>query len=388
MNRTVSHPRIIGSIVRKDLTEYGRDRLWAFLTVLVLIIAVGIFWLLPDEVDEGIDVGIAGLPPQAVALAEGEEGFRLVPFDSPDDLERVVAGEAEAWRADGNVEVVEPGTSPDDGERIDIGIGIAFPPDFVALTAGGEGTEVTVYVDAAVPEEIETTVSGIVREFAFAIAGENLPIATSSVDEVYVVLGEDRAGDQVPFRESIRPLFVFLVLVMEMFVMASLIARELQSGTISAILVTPATVGDVLAAKGIAGAASGLVQGLIVLVAIGSLGENPFLVFTLILLGSVMVAGTAMIVGSSGHDFMGTLFYGMAYMVPLLIPAFAALLPGTAAAWVRAIPSYPLVEGLIEVTSYGSGWSELLPQLGTLLAWCVALFALGWVILRRKVSTA
>jgi hypothetical protein len=54
---------------------------------------------------------------------------------------------------------------------------------------------------------------------------------------------------------------------------------------------------------------------------------------------------------------------------------------------VQALPSYPLVRGLVDVTTYGAGWRETLPELAALLAWCVALFALGWIVLRRKVQT-
>ena len=77
----------------------------------------------------------------------------------------------------------------------------------------------------------------------------------------------------------------------------------------------------------------------------------------------------------------------MAYMVPLLVPAFAALFPGTPSAWIQALPSYPLVRGLVDVTNNGAGWAETLPELGALTAWCVVLFGLGWVVLRRKVES-
>jgi ABC-type multidrug transport system permease subunit len=125
----------------------------------------------------------------------------------------------------------------------------------------------------------------------------------------------------------------------------------------------------------------------IVLLAIDALGTQPALILTLMLLGSIMVAGTAMVAGSVGKDFMSTLFYGMAFMVPLMIPAFGALFPGTPSLWIRALPSYPLVDGLVAVSTYGDGWADLMPQLTGLLAWCVALFALGWVVLKRKVQT-
>ncbi len=374
MKRPVSRTAIIGSIVRKDLAEYGRDRLWAFLTVMVLVVVIVLFWILPDDVTESINVGVSGLddPAALVGLESAEEeGLALVPFESAGELEAVIAGDAAATSA----------------AATDVAIGIAFPENFFTSTAAGEQTEVTVYVDAAVPDEIQTAMSSLVRELAFELAGSDLPVGTVDPNAVFVVLGEDRVGNQSSARDSFRPVFVFLVLLMEMFVMASLIAKEIQDRTVTAMLVTPATIGDVLAAKGIAAAASGMAQAVIVLIAINSLSPQPALILTLMLLGSVMVAGSAMIVGSTGKDFMSTLFYGMVFMIPLMIPAFAALFPGTASAWIRALPSYPLVEGLVNVSTFGDGWVETLPELGTLLVWCVVLFAIGWAVLKRKVQT-
>lgn len=393
MSRPVSHATVISAIVRKDLAEYGRDRLWAFLTVLVLVVVIALFWILPDEVDETITVGVSGLDgPAALAELETsqEEGLVTVPFATEDDLRAAVAGDADAWTVDGGTVVIPKGSDtvpPAGAKQADVAIGLAFPDDFVQAAAAGETTQATVYVDAAVPEEIERAMSSLVSEIAFAVAGEPFPIDTTDPTETFVVLGEDRAGAQVSARDGFRPIIVFLVLMMEMFVMASLIAKEIQDRTVTAMLVTPASVGDVLAAKGLTGALSGLVQAVVVLVAIDSLSPNPLLILTLILLGAVLISGTAMIVGSTGRDFISTLFYGMAYMVPLLIPAFAALFPGTASTWVRALPSYPLVRGLVDVTAYGAGWSDTLPELAVLSAWCVALFGLGWVVLRRKVQT-
>jgi ABC-2 type transport system permease protein len=383
MTRPVSHVSVIGSIVRKDLAEYGRDRLWAFLTIMVLVVVVALFWVLPDRVDESIRIGVAGGDGSMQGV-----GLEVVAFESAAELEAVVAREAEAWSTDGRAVVITPGAEPPEGaESADVDIGISFPADFVAATAAGRRTEVTIFVDAATPDEVRTAMSGMVRELAYALAGEDLPAQPLDPTQTFVVLGEDRVGSQATARDSFRPVFVFLILLMEMFVMASLIAKEIQARTVTAILVTPATVADVLAAKGIAATVSGMAQAVIVLVAIDSLSPQPLLILTLMLFGSVMVAGTAMLAGSTGRDFMGTLFNGMLFMIPMIIPAFSVLFPGTASAWIQALPSYPLVEGLVNVTTYGDGWAETLPELAALAAWCVGLFAIGWFVLRRKVQS-
>ena len=389
MSRPVSRSTVISAIIRKDLAEYGRDKLWAFLTVFVIVAVIALFWVLPDQVEESISVGLSGLDDPVVVsgiAAVGDEGLSIVAFATGGELESVIRDESRAWQnSDGSVSVGDD--LPEGADEVNVPVGIAFPADFFTSTAAGERTEVTVFVDAAVPEEIRTAVSGLVRELAFAVAGDQPPVDLTDPATAFVVLGTDRVGNQVSVQDGFRPIFVFLILLMEMFVMASLIAKEIQDKTVTAVLVTPATIGDVLAAKGIAGALSGLAQAVIVLIGINALTTQPVLVLTLMLVGAVMVSGTAMIVGSTGKDFMSTLFYGMVFMIPLMIPAFAALFPGTASLWIRVLPSYPLVEALVEVSTYGAGWSDIVGQLGALLAWCVALFALGWFVLKRKVQS-
>ena len=86
MSRPVSRLSIVGSIVKKDVKEFGRDRLWLFLSLFVLIVMIVVFWVLPDSVDESIPVGLTGLgdPAALVGLeATEEEGLRLVPSIRP-----------------------------------------------------------------------------------------------------------------------------------------------------------------------------------------------------------------------------------------------------------------------------------------------------------------
>ncbi len=148
-----------------------------------------------------------------------------------------------------------------------------------------------------------------------------------------IILGTDRAGDQVSIREKMRPMLALFVLMIEVLSMASLVSSEVLTRTVTAVLVTPAQVGDFLAAKTIYGTILAMSQAIIVLLAIGAFTAHnwPLLVLTM-LVGSVMFTGVAMIVGSAGKDFIGA-FYSMLFMLPLMYPAFAVLFPGTATAW-------------------------------------------------------
>jgi ABC-2 type transport system permease protein len=368
MTASISRVAIIWSIIKKDLKEFSKDRLWISLSAIGLIFYVGIFWLLPSTVDESITVGIcqSGLEkilPKDLVEAE-EEGMDIVLFESSEQLKAAVAGDIETEK--------------------EIRIGIDFPDDFLFKTLLRQKSLVRVYVTSGVPEEIKRAMSTIVREIAYKITGDALPI--TEPDEQTVVLGKDRIGNQTPFREKMRPMLVFFILMVETFALASLIAGEVQAKTVTAVLVTPARIGDVLAAKTILGTLLALVQAVILLLALDAFGSNVLLMLCIVLLASMMVAGIGMITGSAGRDFMGTIFYGMLFMIFLVIPALTVLFPGLASPWIKILPSYGIVEGMLGTTIYGNGWQEFLPHLMLLAAWEVIIVGSGLLVLKKKVE--
>ncbi|NJD28583.1 MAG: ABC transporter permease [Chloroflexi bacterium] len=358
-----THFSIIGAIVGKDLREFSRDRFWMVLTPIALVAYIGLFWLLPATVDETISVGVYQRGLDAVIAEIGVDeasGLEIVEFASPAALEAAV----------------------DAGDRVSIGI--AFPDDLLEALAAGRQTTVTLFVDAAVPNELQTAVRALVREIAFELAGVGLPVTQPG--EELVVLGEDRIGRQVSPQEEMRPLLVFFVLLVESLALAGLVAVEVQARTAKAITVTPATVAHLLAAKGITGTLLAFGQAVILLVAIASFGNEPLLLLGGVLVGAIMVSGVGMIAGSAGRDFMTTLFTSVVLMVPLAIPAIAALFPGTASGWVQVLPTYGVVQTIVGVTIHGFDWAEAAGYLAMAAGWCVALFGAGWIVLQRRVE--
>jgi ABC-2 type transport system permease protein len=252
---------------------------------------------------------------------------------------------------------------------------------------------VTVYVEGSVPEEITNAMSALVRELAYGVqalasGGDMAEVFPATFpDEETIVLGEDRAGDQVPFNEKMRPLFAFMILIVESLALASLIAIEVQTKTVTAVLVSPASMRDFLSAKAIVGTTLAFAQAFIILAITRAFVGNVGALLLATLIGAIMAAAIGMFTGAAGKDFMGTLFYGMLFLIPLFIPAFALLFPGSASWVVMIIPTWGVIEAMVAATSYDASWSELALPLGVAAAWCVVLFAFGWVALRRKVQT-
>jgi len=365
-----SRAALVATIVRKDLVEFSRDRLWVMLTGVALVMFVVVFWLMPDRVDETIRVGVApaGLAAtlQQLAGEDAQVGLEVVGFDDEADLRAAVAGEAAEGPA--------------------LQAGLALPDAFVLRLVTRQDVTVRVYLAAAVPVELRSAMTGAVRELAFMLSGAPLPVTLPEGD--VIVLGEDRAGDQVPLRERLRPLLVFFVLVTESLALASLLSSEVASKTVTAIVATPARIADLIVAKGITGTLLAFSQAFLVLLLTRSLVGDVTALLLAALLGAVLVSGVALLTGAAGRDFMGTLFLGMVFLLPLIVPAVALLFPGSASPWVQVLPSYGLLEALVGAGSYGRGVVELAPYLASAAAWAAVAFALGWWALARKVAHA
>jgi ABC-2 type transport system permease protein len=414
MSRPVSHIAIVGALLKKELKAYSRDTLYLILTLAMLVIIIALFPFLPDSVDESITlavspsistlvdeareelVALGATPEQLAALDEAdlsgqEEGLNLLEFEDTQEMERAIKGELEVWRTDAGETVLRDKAAgddkPKDARRENVDVGIAFPADFIAGVAAAEKElTVTIYADAGISPEIRDAMTSFVREAAYRLAGRELPVGLP--DEEAIVLGEDRSGDQVTLQEKMRPLFVFMILLMETFSLASLVSTEVLQRTVTAVLVTPARVVDFLAAKAIFGTLMSFSQGVILVTFIGGLtADNWLLVLTALLIGSMMFTGVGLFVGSAGKDFLGQLFYAMLFTVPLVIPSMSVMFPGSAGTWVKAIPTYPIIDVLVGAFNHGATWSDSWRSLAYAFAWLMVVFGAGLAALKRKVET-
>ncbi len=253
---------IIGAIIRKDLTAFSRDRFYVLITVLGLVTYIAMYWFLPNSVDETIEVGVFW--PEGTLQLVTEQGLELIAFDSTDALQAAVEGKGD----------------------VTVPIGLRFPHDFVTSVQAGSRTTVQVLLTADVPDEYRRAMTSFVRELAYSFAGSAPPVAQPATSEV--ILGEDRAGDQVSLQEKMGPMFVFFVLLIETFALATLVAAEIQARTVTAVLATPTRLSDFLAAKAIMGTALAFLEALLLVTLIGILGTSPLVLIITLLLGALL----------------------------------------------------------------------------------------------------
>lgn len=361
---TVSAGSLIATIIAKDARLYLRNRFVVFMTLLVLIVWAIVYQFLPTSVDETFPVGVVvegSIPIDPEQLGgDLEQGVLITGYGSVDELRAAV----------------------DAGD--DVQAGVVFPADFVATAAAGGTPAVTVLVPPGLPPQFSGLLESAASEIGFALSGVAPPVDLAATQ---VIVGTDRVGAQVSLADQMRPLLLITVLMVEVFALSMLVAGEVAERTVTAILATPANAAHMLIAKGILGTVLTFAEVVLLGVLIGAFGTGTALVLTALLLGSVLVTGLGLLVGAFGRDFMDTMVFGMVVIIPLLVPAIAALFPGSPAWWVRMLPSYGLVETVVGAGAGTIGFADAIGPLVLLAVWGVVLMALGAWTLNRRVAS-
>lgn len=347
--------RIIKALVSKDFSLFFRNRFFAIVTIIGIIFYLSVyFWVMPKSIDESLDIGLySPLPLPVFSKMEGE-GLEIKVIESEMALkEAVITGKCIA--------------------------GISLPGDTMEKFLTGQKPSISVYFASDVPEETRNAVDVLIREAAFQLAGQPMPVSITEE-----ILGPDMMGMQIPPRDRIRPLLAIMLLIFETYGLSNLIAEEVERQTIQALMVTPVTVSGFFISKGITGISLAFIQATLFMAIVGGMNHEPVIIITTLLLGAVMVTGIGFIIASLSRDFMSVLAWGMVALIPLFIPSFGVMFPGAVTGWIKFIPSYYLVDTVHSVANFGTGWSDVWSNLVILIGCDIVLGVIGILALRRR----
>ena len=345
----------IQPLIAKDLKLFFRDRFFAFITVLGLVAYVATYLAMPRTVNEAIGLGLyTPILPGQVAEALQEEGEQLILAESEAALRQLVlAGEISA--------------------------GIALPDDlFEQLTAGGRPI-VTIYLPSDAPDDLREVMDVLAEVMVLEISDTPLNIVVNEE-----ILGPDMVGQQIPLRDRMLPLFAIITLMMETLGLASLLAQEIQTRTINALLVTPMRVIEVIAAKGITGLALTFSQAALLMLIIGGFKQRPLIILVTLLLGALLVTAVGFLMGAGGKDMLSVMGVGIPVIILLSIPALGIAFPGFLTRWAGIVPSYYLADTIHQVANFGLGWGHIWQNLLILLVIDVILLWASVLVLKRK----
>jgi ABC-2 type transport system permease protein len=346
---------IIAALLRKDLVLFFSNRFFALITFLALFAYAILYYLLPAEIDETLELALfAPDLPTPLINELSEDGLVIINMESEQALK----------------DAVLEGRYP---------VGVVLPSDFVPKLISGQTGQVHLYFSADFDNEFKDMYAIIFTEIAYMISGKPLNIQVTEE-----ILGDDRSGDQIAYRDRLLPLLVVMILTFETMGLASLIASEVSAGTLTALLVTPVKVEGLFVAKGILGVSLAFIQAFLLMAVVGGLSQQPLMVIVILLLGSVLVTGLAFLIASISKDMMSAMGWGMLAIVVLSLPSFSVLLPGSVTNWVKIIPSYHVVDPVYRIINYAPTWVEVGNNLLILAASALLVLALGVAVLRRK----
>lgn len=349
--------RIIATLIGKDLALYFRDRFFALITVLGLVFYAAVYFLMPSEVDETLEIGLY-VPeevPAEIDQALSQEGLSYKLRDSEDDLR-------------------------EDVEEGDFAAGLVLPANSVETLQASETTTLTIYYPPNTSDEARDSIETLFRNVGNTVGGETL-----TIQFVPEVLGVDKVGNQIPPRDRILPLFAILLLVMETMGLASLITEEVENGTVRALLITPMKTWHLFAGKAIFGLMLAFSEVSLLMLITGGLNNQPLLILTTLLLGALLVTGIGFLLASIAKDMLSVVSWGVLVVIALSIPAFSVMFPGSLSDWVEIIPTHYLVDTVNQVMNFDAGWADVWQNLAILLVVSVAILWAGTLVLERKV---
>ncbi|PKO21757.1 MAG: ABC transporter permease [Chloroflexi bacterium HGW-Chloroflexi-1] len=254
-----------------------------------------------------------------------------------------------------------------------VDLGLILPAGFDVALAQGQKARVTAYVwgesmlkNRAV---LGTTISVLLRQ----MLGQDAP-----VEIVTETVGD---GENVPWQDRLLPLVVMMtVLLGGIMVPATSLINEKLKRTLRAITTTPATIGEVLTAKGLLGGLLSLVMGVLILLINRAFGIQPLLLVALLALGAIMAATIGVLLGALVKD-IDTLFATIKSLgIILYAPAIVYMFPEIPQ-WIgRIFPTYYMIAPIMEITQRGGAWPDVALETVILVVLVIALIAVAGVV--------
>jgi ABC-2 type transport system permease protein len=298
---------------------------------------------------------------------------------------------AERLRTLPQVQVVEVGSLEELSVQVEKGAtgGLVLPVDFEAAVRAGDRPELDVRLNERQGPAERIAFQWLVEQQLWALAGHELPARMPSTG--LDALGGTQAQRAVHLDRFL--LIVVLVMALAMtgtYMLPTLLVEEKEKHTLQALLVSPASVVDVVAGK----AATGLFYSLLmvgVLIVIGRGWAGDWVVsFAVLLLGALFTVMVGLLMGSLFHTTAQVNTWSSVVMLALTMPSWFTIIPVPAylQAVLRLIPTHYVVEALNLSLAGEAPFVRVAGQLAVLAGSVVVVFfSVVWA-LRRTQQTA
>ena len=169
---------------------------------------------------------------------------------------------------------------------------------------------------------------------------------------------------------------IFALLIAGVLLTGTSLVEEKERKTLSAILVTPVKLSEVVAAKAILGLVLSLLMGFIILAMNSALGSSPLALLVALVVAGLMCVEVGLLYGAGSRDMKAlyALFKGLNLL--LFAPVIFYLFPDWPQWLGKIFPTYWAIDPVFEVAVNGADLADIWVELVVAVAICVVL-ALG-----------
>ena len=350
---------MISALVWKDIKLFFRNQFFAVVTVLGLVIYIALYFLLPAQDTTTLDFAVYLEDPAATTVDDMlAERYDLAIFTTKAEML----------------------TSLEQKQYL---FGLAISSDQAAAITEGQPTQIDAFYAPGIPAETRQVYNDVLVIIANE-ANPQLAALTGRINQSTTVLGDDLLNAPIAMRDRIIPMLLLFILAVEVLGLATLIIREIESGTARALITGPVRLHQFFISKALMGMLLACSQALLLVGITGKLGQAPLLLVSTLLLGSYLIVGIGFVIAAISRNNMSVLAWGLLVIVIFSLPAMSIMLPGLATGWIETIPSFFLANALHRILNFGAGWAEVGRDLGMMLAIGSATILLGASVLRRR----
>jgi len=260
-----------------------------------------------------------------------------------------------------------------------VDIGMVLSPAFDQTLAQGEETQLTVYTWGESLGKDRAMLGAAVIVWFREIAGQESP-----VEIITITLGD---VDSMSWSARLMPLIVTITILLgAMMVPSTSLMEEKQKRTLGALIITPASLGEVFVAKGLLGISVSMLMGVLILLMNRSLGTHPILLVAVLFLGAVFSAEIGILMGALIKD-INTLFATMKGAgIFLYAPAIIYLFPSIPQWIAKLFPTNYMIQPIVEITQQSAGWPEISGEIFVLVGLIFGLWAALGVVAKKMVQ--
>ncbi|MFC1865313.1 ABC transporter permease [Chloroflexota bacterium] len=300
--------------------------IWAIVAPLAftLVATLAFGTLFSDKPELGIfDRGDS----QLVAMSQGLDSINTSEYESIEDLRQSTESGA-------------------------VDMGIVLPVGFDNAIAQGETVPIEAYIWGESLAKDRVTLPIAVADLVREIAGQEVPVEIESI-----TLGEE-AG--TPWNERLLPFLVLMgVFFGGLMLPSTSLIQEKQKKTLEALIISPASIGEIFIAKGVLGITLSIFMGVAILLLNQVFGNNTLLLIGVLALGAVMAVEIGLILGVFIKDITTLFTVWKSGGIFLFGPAFIYIFPQIPEWIAKIFPTYYALQPVVNLSLEGGDWSSV-----------------------------